>query len=261
MADETSEEYLAALREDLKAYDNPEVFEDASLPQLYKLRIRTTHLPEVPYILSIEINGNDLPLALREGMFGMMRLGPDYEKNIAEEFGGDAEKMRAETLADEDYANAEQGMRRFFVRQFPKLMVHLYNITVAMSLASVIAQLMNHPSEQAEREKLLKGMIEGLLKALRRDIKQMLETRSSGRPVKVEKGPVPEIVRRVCLAGFGLMSGRTDKDAVPALKGVALALDMSEAALRKQLTRANYPWRLIKIHLETFDLKPPANSE
>ena len=260
--EQKTDDYLTALRADLKAYDNPEVFEDNKLPQVYKLRVVNTLLPNAPTVINIELHGDVLFSALRESTFAMFRHNPETERQMLEAYGAeDWSKVRAEILADEEFQGTELAMLRFFVRNFPKLMVSLYNITNLVSVFSALGNLFTSPAERNQREQLFRTLLKNMLRLLEKDIKQMLETRSSGRPVKVEKGPVPEILRRVCLAGFGLMSGRKGKDAVPALKGVALALDMSEAALRKQLTRAGYPWRLVKIHLETFDLEPPANSE
>ena len=88
---ETTPEYLALLN-DLSVYHNSEAFSDSSLPQLYKLYIRTAHLPDVPFMLDIDVNGNALPTAILEGMIAMVQSSPGYDKTTDE--------LRAEILAE-----------------------------------------------------------------------------------------------------------------------------------------------------------------
>lgn len=228
-----------ALVDDLNVYENPEVFSDSTLPQIYKLYIRTLRLPDVPFILDIEVNGKDLSAALREGMLGMMQLDPNFDGNIDE--------IRAEMLADPDYAQADLVARRFFVRHLPKLMVHIYNILVATSLLSVTGPLLEEPTA---REQLFRLALKGMLREMEKTIKLMLETRSSGRPKKVLTETFPEIVIRVLDVASEMMGSARGRDAVPGLKQIADRLGLKVNALGKQLVRAGYPWRDIRTHLE-----------
>jgi hypothetical protein len=224
----------------------PEVFSDASLPQLYKLRIVNLLLPEAP-VLRIEVDGQALINSLRESMFRVMRNVPDSEEIMREAYGAiDWDDLRADMTADKDYLESEQGMFWFFVRHFPKLMVNIYNITALMSVISAIGRLLDDPAEKELKEKAVRETLKLMLRLLGNDIKQMLETRPSGRPKKYGTGRLPEIVRRVLLTAWGMMGESRGKDAVPVLKGVALNLYLSENALRKQLVRAGHPWAGIR---------------
>lgn len=241
-----SPEYQAFL-DDLKAYDNPEVFQDASLPQYYKLRIVNKTLSGLPTIFDIEVNGEVLPYALREAFFSLLKLDPDAERRMREDYGDkDLSETRSRMDTDEEYLEAEDGMRRFFVRNFPKLMLRLYEIIMMMSVLSSLRQILDQPDEISAREKTSRTVLKGMLRALEKDIKQMLEARSSGRPKKYGTGRLPEIVKRVIYTARGMMGDATGKDAVPVLKGVAFNLDLTENALRKQLVRAGHPWAGIR---------------
>jgi hypothetical protein len=226
-----------ALADDLNLYANPEVFSDSTLPQIYKLYIRTLRLPETSFILDIEVNGEDLPAALREGMLGLMHLDPNFHGNINE--------VRAEMLADPEYAEADLAARRFFVRHLPKLMVHIYNILVATTVLSVTAPLWDEPTE---KEKLFRFALKGMLRELEKDIKKMLQTRSSGRPKRVET--FPEIVIRVLDVANEMIHLAEGRNVVPGLKQIADRLGFNVNALGKQLVRAGYPWKDIRTHLE-----------
>ena len=241
-----SPEYQVFL-DDLKQYDNPEVFEDPTLPQHYKLRVITKNLPEHPTILDIEVDGEALFRALRETMFKILQLNPNLEETIRQ-FHGDIgwDEARTKLLADEEYLESEQEMFWFFVRYLPKFMVNTYNIAAMVSAMSTLGRLLDEPEEINEREKIYRTILNDLIRGFKKDIKQMLATRSSGRPKKYGTGKMPEIVRRVVFTARGMMGEERGKDAVPVLKGIAFNLDLTENALRKQLVRAGYPWADIR---------------
>jgi hypothetical protein len=177
-----------ALVDDLNVYHNPEVFEDASLPQIYKLYIHTTHLPDVPFILDIEVNGTALPDLLRETMIVLMKRQPGFGDE-------EAKQMRAETKADQEYLDFELEMRRFYVRHFPKLMTHIAEIATTMSVVFATGKLLLGPGNV--REKMSRTLLKELLQAFEKDVKKMLETRSSGRPKKIDSESSPKIVNDV----------------------------------------------------------------
>lgn len=173
-------EELEFLR-DLRAYDNPEVFDDASLPQHYKFRITDFNLSDLPTLLDIVINGEALPNALRETMFMMIQRDPNFEKDGMKLYGTkDIAEIRAILVADEEYLEGELEMRRFFVRHFPKLAVHVYNIAILISIMSVSKLAFVQPKEREEWESQLKPVLKNMLRLMERDIKQWLGTRRRG---------------------------------------------------------------------------------
>src|SRR5260370_7656404 len=88
----------------------------------------------------------------------------------------------------------------------------------------------------SEMENLTRSTLEGQIAKLEKMIKEIVETRSSGRPPNIETGPLPEIVKRVLLTARGRMGHARGKDAVPALKGVANNLDTNPPPLAMALT-------------------------
>jgi hypothetical protein len=243
----TSSPEYQALLDDLKAYDNSEVFHDNSLPQLYKLRITTALLPDLPTLLNIEVDGNALVRALRENMFALMQRSPGSLERMQNVLGNMGwEEIRSGLIADEDYLKSEGDMFWFFVRNLPKLVVHTYNIAAFTSAVATIGRLYSKPEEIEVREKAFRAALKELLYLLEKDLKQMLETRPSGRPKKYGTGTLPDIVKRVVLKALEMMGDARGKDAVPVLKAVAFNLDLTENALRKQLVRAGHPWAGIR---------------
>jgi len=85
----------------------------------------------------------------------------------------------------------EQEMLRFFIRHLPKLTQDLYNILAVISASAVIAKLFDDPKQKNE---LLRKILNNLMGELERDIKRMVEVRTTGgRYKKKERGPLPEI--------------------------------------------------------------------
>lgn len=244
-----SPEEIELFLADLKAYDNPEIFDDPSLPQKYLLRIVSTLLPELPTVVSIEVNGEVLPDALREAMFALVRLDPDLERRNRD-LHGDAnwDETRAALLADDEYLEAEREMFRFFVRHFPKLMLRLYEISVLMSGMFIMKQALNQSAEEGFAEQTAKKVLTGELRALGNDIKRMLNTRSKGRPPKTRNDVegAPEIARQVWRVACDLMGEKRGEKAVPGLKQVARVLGMWTDSLGKQLIRCGWSWSKIK---------------
>jgi hypothetical protein len=248
--DPISPEYQAFL-DDLKQYDNPEVFEDASLPQIYKFSISLFALANTPYILKVELNGDVLPSLLAEATLEMLRQDPRLEEQSLEELYNAAswEELREKILADKEYLDVEIEMRRFFVRHLPKLIFQIYKIALSMSILHPIKNALAQPEDKGGFEKLLKLGLNAMLRNLEKDIKRMLDTRPRGRPKKFEKGNLPEIVIRVLDKAEEMMGEGKGIDAVPGLKQVADELGFSENALGKQLVRAGYRWTVIRDYL------------
>lgn len=245
-----SPEYLALL-EDLKLYDNPEVFEDVSLPQLYKLRIVNLILPELPTILRTEVDGVVLISALRETIFAILQRTPNIQE-IMQEYGDkDWNESRARLIIDAEYLESERMMFWFFVRYFPKLMVHIYNIGAVVSAVSALGQLSTLPSEIEQKETAYRAVLKNLLRGLEKDIKQWLATRSKGRPSKTKSrvDGAPELARQVWKIACEMMGERRGVEAVPALKEIALKLNTSAGALGRRLTRYGWPWTEMKGYL------------
>jgi len=246
-----SQEHLALL-EDLKAYDNPAAYNDPANPHLYKLRIRSKAFEDLPVILSVELNGADFFAVLRECLFGMIRRDPNVEASMLADYQTeDWEEVRAKVAVDPEYTTAEQECYWFFVRHLPTLMLGVYETFLNMTLMSVFKTSVFSAAEKRELEPLIKKAIEIGTKRLRDDMKRMVGTRPSGRPTKIETGPLPEIVQRVLDIAQAVMGEKRGKDAVPGLKGIANILDLSDDALGHQLRRAGFPWTMIRTHLES----------
>ncbi|HKG58891.1 MAG TPA: hypothetical protein VKB05_03855 [Pyrinomonadaceae bacterium] len=223
---------------DLKAYDNPEVFRDATLPQVYKLRICSLHAPDISHILKIEVEGDSLSEVIQKTLIWVIKQDPSFD--------GDPETLQAELTSEADYWESELSIRRFFLRHLPKLLLHAYDIAITTAVLYEIGNLMDR---RAEREKLIKQTLVNLLRGLERDVKKMLATRSSGRPSTAEDR-MPDIVHNVLNIVQEIMGNRRGKDAVPVLKTVAHRLNLTETALRKKLVRAGHPWAGIKSYFE-----------
>src|SRR5258707_682988 len=247
-----------ALLEDLKAYDNPEIFWDASLPQIYKLRIYSPHLPGNRTVIAAEIDGDILRDALSEVIFGLMSRAPGLPKTLERHGNKDIGEFRRDAMQEPDYPEMKQAQWKFFLRHFPKLFLSLYEIAVMSSvMATGLSFWRREPDEQlSEMENLTRSTLEGQIAKLEKMIKEIVETRSSGRPPKIETEPLPEIVKRVLLTARGMMCHARGKDAVPALKGVANNLDTNAPALGMALSRCGHPWTRIKTFLEDLPNEP-----
>ncbi len=244
-------DYLALL-EDLKNYDNPEAYNDSGHPHLYKLRIISKAFEHLPTILNIDVDGLNLMPVLRECLFGILAQGGGdvREQMIADYEAKDWDEAREMIIADSDYKIAEQDCYWFFVRNFPKLMVKVYELFVLMTVMSVFKSRTFSIEQQRDMEPTIKHFLELGTKDLRNEIKRMLRTRSSGRPKKITTESLPEIVVNVLNVAHEIMGLTRGKDAVPGLKQIADRLNLKENALGKQLVRAKYPWTDIRTHLE-----------
>jgi len=240
------------LWEDLQAYDNPEVFYDSNLPQLYLLNIiEKAFLPDRLPILKIEVDGKNLNRGLFEGTFRFMGFTQQARDELMEQYEEqDWQHVKLAIMEDPDFVKMQSDIYWFFVRNFPKLTVHLYNIAALMSVLSGLSQIFDEQQMRDEKEQTLRKLLRVSLTELERDIKKMLRTRSSGRPTKIERGPLPEIVQQVLDIAQAGMGDKRGKDAVPGLKGIANVLDISEDALGQRLRRAGFSWTIIRSHLE-----------
>lgn len=248
-----SQEHLALL-EDLKAYDNPAAYSDPDHPHLYKLRIVSVALEHLPTILNVDVNGVNLFPVLRECLFGLIAHAPNAQAEMISDYEAkDWEDARAKIIADPEYRIAEQESYWFFVRNFPRLMVKVYELFLTMTVMSVFKTSTFSAEQQLEMEPTIKRFLEIGTKELRDEIKRMLRTRTSGRPKKVDSEQFPEIVEHVLNVAHELMGSARGKDAVPGLKEISLRLGFPTVnALGKQLVRAGYPWKYIRNHLENL---------
>ena len=162
-------------------YDNPEVFFDPSVPLLPRFRIVNYLVPNKPTVINTEITDN-LLFALREATFSMLRDATGFEEAMLEHYGtSNWDETRAKILDEKDYAEGERELYWFFVRHFPKLVAHVYNIAVRTAVVHTLRRSSQETAE--ERRKVEKGIKEGLailLAELRKDIQKMLGTRSRG---------------------------------------------------------------------------------
>ncbi|HEX8176653.1 MAG TPA: hypothetical protein VF543_16295 [Pyrinomonadaceae bacterium] len=248
-----SSEEKAFLEDVRQYYDNPQVFENPNLPQYYTFRIFAPLLPGAPTIIDVGLNGVDLPDVLREAMLAALRLSPEIEQVIIESFNSSNwEEARAALVVDKDFLDIEQDMRRFFIRHFPKLMLKLYETAIAMCVITPIGQaLSSDPKGRDVRERIFRRVLKDALGNLEKEIKTILETRTKGRPKKLEpKEGLPEIVHNVLNIAEEMMGEARGKEAVPGLKEIANKLGLTENALGKQLGRAGYSWTALRTYLE-----------
>lgn len=248
-----SPEYQAIL-DDLKAYDNPEVFEDPDLPQIYKFHIVSTLLQDYPTVIRIEIDGDILPSALVETAFSLISQDPEQVREMCEKHGDkDFAEFRANFENDPRFDDIAYSMWLFFVRNFPKLLLSIYGIgAVSSFMAVMLSMLRQEPDEELnEIEVVCRSTLETIVNGFEKSIKQMVETRPKGRPTKVKAsvGSAPEIARRVWKIACEMMGEARGSEAVPVLKEIANALDVSADALGKQLARSGWPWTRIKTDL------------
>jgi hypothetical protein len=253
---ELSPDEIVFLQDLRNSYDNPEIYEDPTLPQVFKLRILNQLLPGAPAIIRLELDGDVLPDALVEGMFGMMSLDPGLSGTLQKFGDKDFEEFRQgfESEEPEKFAQLRQAQSRFFVRHFPRLLLNLYGIGVMSSfLATLLAIWREEPDDElSEVETIARRALENQISHFERIIKEMVGTRASGRPKKIESDSVPKIVKRVLDIANGIMGDARGKDAVPGLKTIADAIGLSEGALGVQLRRVGYPWTMIRTHLESL---------
>lgn len=245
----TTDPALIGLKEDLQAYDNPEVFYDTTLPFTPKTRIFTALLENQPDVLRVEIEGNTLWLAIRELTMRTLwhqatKMDPTYTQE-------DFLKDRADGLEDPVYLKIEEDMFYFFVRNFPQLLLRIYQILNRLTLVYGSRTAMN-PAQRQAFEADIKNEVMAQVRELRNDIKKMLQTRSSGRPRKIEIGPLPEIVKNVLDTAEQLMGERRGREAVPGLKTIADRLGTTEDALGQRLRRSGLNWTTIRLHLESL---------
>lgn len=243
-------EYLTALRNDLSVYDNVEVFYAKSPEFRPRFRIQSRHLASDPDILRVEIEAQNLFLALREAACENARRGEEIREGVPhDEASWDNERQNL--LADPEYQKAEQDMFFFFARHFPQLVVLVYDMAVQSSIVYGARKSMTE-AERNEVEERVQKTIDGLVRNLKSEVKRMVGTRSSGRPRKIEADSIPDDVIQVFEKAKELMGDKRGKDAVPGLKTIAAALGLSEAALGRRLTRCNYQWTTIRAYLESL---------
>ena len=247
-------------------YDNPEIYGDPTVPQILKLHIFQQLLPTKPTIISVELNADDLPDALVEGMFSLMSYEPELPARLARAGAQDFAQFRREFESEEPekFAELRQGQSRFFIRHFPRLMLSLYGIGVVSShLASVLSMWREEPDAELNNvEALARDTLEKQIKQFEKIIKEIVGTRSSGRPRKIADSSFPAVVNQVIEIAQEMMGDDTGEDAVPGLKEIAAKLekDLSEGALGKRLKRAGFSWTVVKSYLANPDPSPSATN-
>lgn len=261
--DEPTDPEELAFLEDLKAYDNPEIYGDPNQSQVFKYRIVNYLLPNNPSIIRAEIDGDLLPDALVEGMFGLMSVDPpELAKMLAKTGDASFEEFRSGLELDEPekFKELQDIQYKFFIRYFPRLLLHLYGLGVTTAFAAALLTLWrNEPDEELNTIEIeARKLLESQIKNFERTIKSIVGTRSSGRPKKIlSTRGLPEIVNQVINTARSMMGDRRGEDAVPGLKEIAVALNFSSPeALGKQLKRAYYPW-LLSIKPFLSALPPP----
>jgi hypothetical protein len=160
-----------ALLKDLNRYDNPQVFGNAHHPQLYRFQIPK---PPAAPVISVEVNGYELPNSLRQ-KFIVLALSYPPAKDLLKDSKG-WEEIQATLNSNEGFLELEWRMQQFFIRHLPRLAKQMDNILEFMSILSVVAQLYDDPKK---RNEILKKPLR-LLQLLERDMKQMLRTRGRG---------------------------------------------------------------------------------
>lgn len=252
-----------AVRADLSWYDNPEVFYDESAPPIYKFRIVNFLLPEHPTVIRVEIDGRELDAALIEGMFASMKQDPESAWQEAGQ--GRRDYVFAEYRdAFEDSAvfdNVTYLMWLFFVRHFPKLLSNLYGIAaVSAYTAAALSTMRKSPTEELnEMEVLARSNIEKLLDDQKRELKRLVDIRSTGRPLgsvkpaekRAQEAADFEIeiegtIRRL-LSERGQMPSKTAVAKALGIGGLnpATGVDSSLAAFRNKLDRLNVDYSAI----------------
>lgn len=248
MPDDHAQDELAFLR-DIEAYENSELLKDL-LPKAYKLLLPSPRDPDVPNILSIEIDGATLPVFLHKAMSDFGHVAePNFFDSLQEALKpSDEAALKLWLASGQNYLDLDFQMRRFLLRNLPNLMNRLLNIVTLMSVVFAIGQLFE-AKERTVREKLYREVLTKLMGELEREIKVMLATRSSGRPPVLKEPGAPAIVWRVIKAAQDLMD---KQKSVLGLKAVALVLKTSENTLAKKLSRTGHSWTSIRLRLRAL---------
>ncbi len=250
-----------AFFEDLKAaYDNPDIYGVPGVPQLFVVRIISYLLPGNPTLISAVVDGDTMPDNLVEVVFLLMSQDPNFPETLKKHGNADFAEFIKEAKAEPNFPEWRNALWKFYLRHFPKFLASASHIAVMSSLtAALLATAREEPDDDLSKmETQVREGLEKEIRSLARTIKQLVGTRSSGRPKKiVSTRGLPKIVNQVIGSAGSMMGDRRGEDAVPGLKEIAVALNFpSSEALGKQLKRANYPWLLsIKPYLAA--LPPP----
>jgi|GEM_PF-3195820 len=254
-----------AFHEDLKAYDNPEIYGDPNADQFYYFRVINSFLPQYPALVYAQLDNNILADFLMDILYVLTSHDPGFTERLKEDGLANLEeyKRRFEEDEPEQFAALKETSARFFLRHFPKFVIAAYNLTVLSAVTSSgLALWRQEPDEGlSEYETTTRKALEKEIAALRRMIKKTVGTRSSGRPKKiVTTRGLPEIVNQVINTARSIMGDARGEEAVPGLKEIAIALNFpTPEALGKQLKRAYYPW-LLSIKPYLVALPPPDNN-
>lgn len=246
-----------ALRKDLSAYDNGDVYFDPSQPQIFTLNYRSFLLPDKPSLLYAELNGELLPDHLLDATWDTISRDPHFQERLREHGCKDlAEYRRA--FETEEAAMAPRfktDQWEFFLRHFPKLFEAVFNMAVFSAFMGMGLSLWREqPDEQLkEFEKTVRETLEIKMTAFEKMVKGLVGTRSVGRPKNIyAERELPEIVRTVLRIAHEIMGDARGKDAVPGLKAIALQLNTNEGALGRRLRLAGHPWTGIRTYLENI---------
>lgn len=167
----------------IKGYENPEVFSDPSLTQIYRTRIFQTtryysnHPPHDADVIYAQLNGHTLPFALRESMFWMMVRSPNLAETMQAYEVKTFADLRTAMQNDPEFAETDQRMGLFFIRNFPKLLLSMYEILAVMSVSAAVAADVD---DQKQKDELLRAILKQRLRQLGDQIKAMVGTRRRG---------------------------------------------------------------------------------
>jgi hypothetical protein len=241
-----ADDYASFLSDLKTAYDNADVYGDPNQPNILRLQIRDS----LSTIIRVEIDADKLTDAIIERMVKAFSVSPDRAE-ILEQHGADNVKEFRRAYEEANPLRAEQWKidhQRFFLRHFPRILQMAYEISITSSIMGTgLARWRQDPdSGLNEMEEVARAALEKHITDLEKLIKAIVETRTSGRPKKIEMRSMPEIVDRAYMTARRMMGGKTGEDAIPGLKQVAEALNISEAALGQQLRRAGHSWTKLK---------------
>jgi hypothetical protein len=184
--DKTAEE-LAALLKDLNAYANPRSFYDPDLPLLHNLRVIRANDPDKRIVIDVDIHGLPLTRQIRTHFLDYLRR--QNESELLSHFGTqDWDDACKQLLADADYQDSEFEMYYFFARHFPKLLIRVYNLLLMMSAISAYRDVQNE-REKRQSDPHVKEIIAPMMREMEKELYEMLEATSKGRPPGSTKSP------------------------------------------------------------------------
>lgn len=172
------------LAEDLrKNYLNSEVFANPKLNQVYLTGVfkNTFHYsdrnPAAALVVSAYINGEALPLALRESLFWRLISGSQLKEIMAEYGARTFAEFRSAIQAHATFPETDKEIGALFLRHFPFVLLSAYDILTDVAICTA---LLRSETDKKAVDRLLKLILRRNLAKLERDIKRMIGTRKRG---------------------------------------------------------------------------------